>query len=189
MGVKMHDAAGVENFERKLTGDIVQFLEFSRQKSQQAQRREIQTDQPKETMPTRTKSRITIADHLGGKYFLTVDETVYENGNLYLIESKHTQRGNLTHTNDIKDGLIKMILYRNLIDVRRGGKPIKFVPVLRLTANEMQGAITSGAKTEELAKFIETNRFDSKQAELLKKLFAEAQANNFLIKLEQATTK
>ncbi|HEX8194591.1 MAG TPA: VWA domain-containing protein [Pyrinomonadaceae bacterium] len=188
-GVKMHDAAGVENFERKLTGDIVQFLEFSRQKSQQAQRRELLTDQPKETMPTQTKSRITIADYLGGKYFLTVDEAVYENGILYLIESKHTQRGKLTHTSDIKDGLIKMILYRNLIDVRRGSKSVKFVPVLRLTANEMQGAITSEAKPEELAKFIETNRFDFKQGELLKKLFAEAQANNFLIKLEQATTK
>jgi hypothetical protein len=108
---------------------------------------------------------------------------------LYLIESKHTQRGKLTHTSDIKDGLIKMILYRNLVDVRRAGKSVEFVPVLRLTANEMQGAITSEAKSEELTKFIETNRFDSKQTEFLKKLFAEAQANNFLIKLEQATTK
>ncbi|MDQ4120120.1 MAG: VWA domain-containing protein [Acidobacteriota bacterium] len=188
-GVKMHDAAGVENFERKLTGDIVQFLEFSRRKSEQAQRRELYADQPKETMPTGTKSRVTITDHLGGKYFLTVDEAVYENGILYLIESKHTQRGKLTHTNDIKDGLIKMILYRNLLDVRRGGKLVKSLPVLRLTAKEMQGAITSEAKPEEIAKFIETNRFDLKQAELLKKLFAEAQANNFLIKFEQATTK
>lgn len=187
--VRMHDQNGVENFERKLTGDIREFLEFSRQKSVQAQRRELQTDQPKETMPTETKSRITIADYLGGKYFLTVDEAVYENSVLYLIESKHTERGKLTHTSDIKDGLIKMILYRNLTDVRRHGKLVKFVPVLRLTAKEMQGAINSAAKPEELAKFIETNRFDSKQIDLLKKLFAEARENNFLIKLEQATTK
>lgn len=188
-GVKMHDQSGVENFERKLTGDIREYLEFSRQKSERAQTREIQGTQPKETVPTETKSRITISDFLGGKYFFTVDEAVYENGILYLIESKHTQRGKLTNTSDIKDGLIKMILYRNLLDVRRSGKAVKFLPVLRLTAKEMQGAITSESKPEELAKFVETNRFDAKQAELLKKLFAEARENNFLVKLEQATTK
>ena len=105
-------------------------------------------------MPTRTKSRITIADYLGGKYFLTVDEAVFVNGTLYLIESKHNQGGKLTHKSDIKDGLIKMILYRNLVDVRQNGKPVKFLPVLRLTASEMQGAITSEAKPEELQKFI-----------------------------------
>lgn len=179
-GVKMHDESGVQNFERKLNGDILKFLEFSRQKSERAQQREIQTDQPKETMPTETKSRITISDYLGGKYFLTVDEAVYEDETLHLIESKHTERGKLTHASDVKDGLIKMILYRNLVNVARNGKPIQFVPVLRLTAKEMQSAITSTAKPEELAKFIETNRFDFKQADFLKKLFAEARENNFL---------
>jgi hypothetical protein len=53
----------------------------------------------------------------------------------------------------------------------------------------MQSSLTSEAKPEELAKFVAANRFNSKQAELLKKLFAEAQTNNFLIRLEQATTK
>jgi VWFA-related protein len=188
-GVRMHDQTGVENFERKLTGDIVQYLEFSRQKSAKAQTREIQTDQPKETMPTRTKSRITIADYLGGKYFFTVDEAVYENKTLYLIESKHNEGGNLTGTSDIKDALVKMILYSSLTDVRAGGKTVKFKPVVRLTASEMQSSLTSEAKPEELAKFVAANRFNARQTELLKKLFAEAQANNFLIKLEPATTK
>lgn len=189
MGVRLHDESGLLNFEKNLSGDAMQFLEFSRAKSQKAQTREVQTDQPKETMPTRTKSRITISDYLGGKYFFTVDEAVYENGTLFLIESKHNQGGKLTNVSDIKDGLIKMIVYRNLVDVRRGGKLVKFMPVLRLTASEMQGAITSENSPEEFAKFVEQNRFDRRQIELLSSLFAEARANNFLIKLERASTK
>jgi hypothetical protein len=188
-GVRLHNPQGLETFERKLSGDILQFLEFSRQKSQKAQTREFLTDQPNETLTTRTKSRITISDYLGGKYFYTVDEAVFENGTLYLIESKHNQGGKLTGTGDIKEGLVKMIVYRNMVDVRRNGKPVKFIPVLRLTASQMQGSISSEAKPEDLAKFIELNRFDRKQAELLQNLFKEAKQNDFLIRLEQANTK
>ncbi|HZH34982.1 MAG TPA: hypothetical protein VEX64_09090, partial [Pyrinomonadaceae bacterium] len=188
-GVRLHNPQGLETFERKLSGDILQFLEFSRQKSQKAQTREFLTDQPNETLTTRTKSRITISDYLGGKYFYTVDEAVFENGTLYLIESKHNQGGKLTGTGDIKEGLVKMIVYRNMVDVRRNGKPVKSMPVLRLTASQMQGSISSEAKPEDLAKFIELNRFDRKQAELLQNLFKEAKQNDFLIRLEQADTK
>jgi len=82
-----------------------------------------------------------------------------------------------------------MIVYRNMVDVRRDGKAVKFKPVLRLTASEMQGAITSDAKDTELAKFIEANRYNRKQAEMLQKLFAEARENSFIVELEQAATQ
>jgi hypothetical protein len=140
-------------------------------------------------METDTKSRITISDYLGGKYFYTVDEAIYENDTLFLIESKHHQGGKITSKGDIKEGLVKMIVYRNMTNVRREGKPVKFKAVLRLTASEMKGAITSDAKDAELAKFVLLNNFDRKQTEMLQKLFAEARENNFTIELEQAATK
>ncbi|MBC7795681.1 MAG: VWA domain-containing protein [Pyrinomonadaceae bacterium] len=188
MKIRLHDAQGLDNFVNKLSGDIAQFAEFSRQKSQRAQNREINTDQPKETMPTQTKSRITISDYLGGKYFFTVDEAVFENETLYLIESKHHQGGKLTSIGDIKEGLVKMMVYRNLVDVKRNGKPVKHKAVLRLTANKTIGAITSDAKPEEIAKFIEANNFNAKQAKLLRDLMQEATFNNFVVRVEQADT-
>jgi VWFA-related protein len=187
--VSLHEARGVENFERKLTGDIRQFLEFSRAKSQKAQRREVSTEQPKESLQTPTKSRITISDYLGGKYFFTVDETLLINDQLFLIESKHNQGGKFTAIGDIKDALVKMILYANLVDVKRAGKLLKARPVMRLTASQMQGAISSQSKPEEIAKFIERNRFDLKQTNLLQTLINEAKQNNFLLKVEQANTR
>lgn len=186
--INLHDASGLANFENKIGGDILKFLEFSRQKSQKAQTREMLTDQPKETTPTKTKSRITISDYLGGKYFFTVDEAILENDTLYLIESKHNQGGKLTNTSDIKDALIKMIIYRNLFDVQRGGKLVKFKPVVRLTASQMQGAVSSGDADEKLKEFCRINNYDTRQTDFLQKLFIEARSNNFLVKLERADT-
>ena len=186
--VELHDETGLIKFERKLTADAAGFLNFSREKSARAQTREFLTDQPKESLPTNTKSRITIQDYLGGKYFFTVDEAVLENDTLYLIESKHNQGDKLTGTSDLKDGLVKMILYRNLVDVKRNGKPIKFLPVLRLTASQMQSRVTSADDDSKLKEFCLANNYTRTQTDFLQKLFNEARHNKFLIRLEPADT-
>lgn len=188
IGVEMHDEKGLTNFGQKINRDAAGFLNFSREKSQSAQTREFLTEQPKETLPSRTKSRITISDYLGGKYFFTVDEAVFAGDTLFLIESKHNQGGKLTNPSDIKDGLVKMILYRNLLDVRVKNKAVKFKPVLRLTASLMRGAATSDASDADFKKFLESNNFDRAQTDLLRLLIEEARRNDFLIRLEQAET-
>jgi VWFA-related protein len=164
------------------------FIEFSRRKAQNAQSREFQTLQPKEALSTDTKGKVTITNALFGKYFFTVDETKIEPPNVYLIEAKHSQRGLLPSRNDIKDGLIKMMLYTNLSSVKVGAKPFDYKVMIRLTSSRLKGSITSDAKDEELLKFCSDNLVDAANREFLKKLFREARENKFTIILEHAET-
>ena len=164
------------------------FIEFSRRKSRQAQSREFQTEQPKEALATDTKSKITITNALFGKYFFTVDETKIEPRTVYLIEAKHSSRGKFPSRNDIKDGLIKMMLYTNLRNVKVGTKPLDYKVQIRLTSNQLKGSIDSDAKDEEAEKFFFGNSFDSADANFFVKLFREARANKFTIILEHAET-
>ncbi|WP_205013243.1 hypothetical protein, partial [Pseudomonas shirazica] len=74
----------------------------------------IQTVQPKEALSTLTKASITIDNYLGGEYYFVTDEIKVEENKLYLIEGKHSRNSYLPSNGDIKDGLLKMILYTNL---------------------------------------------------------------------------
>jgi hypothetical protein len=164
------------------------FIEFSRLKSRQAQAREFQTEQPKEALATDTKSKITIVNALFGKYFFTVDETKFEPRTVYLIEAKHSSRNKFPSRSDIKDGLIKMMLYTNLQDVKVGAKSYGFKVQIRLTSNQLQGSIDSDAKDEAIEKFFAGNSFDPADVNFFVKLFREAQENKFRIILEHAET-
>lgn len=166
----------------------VKFIEFSRSKAQKAQAREFNTDQPKEALSSDTKGKITINNALFGKYFFTCDETKIEGGNLFLIEAKHSQRSKLPSENDIKDGLVKMMLYTNLQNVRIGKTPLNHKVVIRLTSAKLNGSIQSNASDEELTKFSTENAVNKKQLAFLQKLFAEARENNFTIILEHGET-
>lgn len=114
-GVKLHSAKGIERFAKKIEKDVHSFKEFSREKAEQAQKREIQTIQPKEFLSTSTKAKITIKNYLGGAYFFTVDEVKKDGEVTLLIECKHTKNALLPSKSDIKDGLLKLILYKNLV--------------------------------------------------------------------------
>lgn len=109
------------------------FLKKSREYAAKAQTRETLTTQPKESVDG-TKGKITIENYLGGEYYFTVDETEHKGDNLLLIEAKHSKTENkLPSKDDIKDGLIKMILYSNLESVTCNGKKTKAFPFLKLT--------------------------------------------------------
>ncbi len=162
------------------------FIEFSRQKSQNAQRREFQTLQPKEALSSDTKGKVTITNALFGKYFFTVDETRIEPKTVYLIEAKHSVRSKFPSRNDIKDGLVKMMIYTNLRNVKVGAKPLDYKVQIRLTSSKLAGSITSGMSDEILIKFCSDNLIDFANKEFLKKLFQEARENKFTIILEHA---
>ena len=164
------------------------FIEFSRSKSQTAQNREFETLQPKEALSSDTKAKVTINNALFGKYFFTCDETKIEGKTLYLIEAKHSQRAKFPSKNDIKDGLVKMMVYTNLTNVKVGKLPFKLRVIIRLTSNQLKGSINSDAKTEDLEKYFTDNNFALKDKEFFKKLFTEAQENKFTIILEHAET-
>ncbi len=164
------------------------FIEFSREKSQKAQSREFVTDQPKEALSTDTKGRVTITNSLFGKYYFTCDETKIEDKTVFLIEAKHSSRNILPSESDIKDGLLKMMFYTNLQNVRIGKNKFESKAMIRLTSSKMVGSINSNATAEELENFFKANLFDLKAKDLIKNLFTEAKENNFTIILEQAET-
>ncbi|MGI8469691.1 MAG: VWA domain-containing protein [Pyrinomonadaceae bacterium] len=183
-GTYLHDDAALVQLI-KLTMNPNDFAEFSRGKAERAQNRETQSIQPKEALATDTKGKVTITNLAGGKYFFTCDETLVDKNSLFLIEDKHSQRAHLPSENDIKDGLLKMIIYTNLRNVRVGGNSVLQKPVLKLTSTKMVGAINSNSNEPDTVKFFEANLFDIPTRNFLQKLFAEARENNFTIKLEK----
>src|SRR3989344_2578133 len=108
------------------------FMSLSRTLAEKAQKRESVTIQPKEKLDG-TKATITIRNYLGGNYYFTSDEILLENNKLSLIDAKHTKGDKLPSLGDIKDGLLKMILFTNLEEVKINNKKVPHIPVLKLT--------------------------------------------------------
>ena len=166
LGVEMHSMESAKQRIEELRKGKERFMELSRELAYKAQIRESVTSQPKEHL-TGIKAVITIKNYLGGYYYFTCDEVEIHGNELHLIEGKHTKTGVLPSEGDIKDGLIKMILFTNLENVVAEGYEFKPVPVLKLTtSNEFREDLLSKAKLNFL--------------ELLKK---EAKHNGFRIKI------
>ena len=164
--VGMHSKTSGERRINQLQEGKIKFMSLSRQLAEMAQRRESVTEQPKERL-SGTKGIITIKNYLGGFYYFTVDEIEVKGKDVYLIEAKHS-KGSLPSIGDIKDGLIKMILFTNLENAKMDGKNYNPKPVLKLTIE---------------------NHFDPKslnatQRKVLELLYKEAKANRFLIRVE-----
>ena len=71
---------------------------------------------------------------LGCNYYFTSDEVRVRKGTLYLVEAKNTKEDRLPSLEDIKDGLIRMVLFTNLEQVAIKGKVYPIMPVLKLTS-------------------------------------------------------
>ena len=181
--VKLHNTSGLDNFKEKIGKDVSLFMSFSRNKAQKAQSREFVTQQPKESLSTLSKAKITITNYLGGQYFLTVDEIKITEKNISLIEGKHTKNALLPSKGDIKDGLLKMILYSNLSKISVNGKNTKSNAVLNLTSSKLKGIITSSSSKKDNGLFFLENNFSDKQMELVETIFAEARQNNFVVQI------
>jgi len=185
-GVPLHSTDGLDVFARQIGQDVSTFMQFSRGKSEKAQAREIVTVQPKEHLQTQTKAKITITNFLGGQYFLTADEVCYKGNTLTLIESKHTKSGWLPSIGDIKDGLLKMILFCNLTEVKVDGKTARLCPMIRLTSPKIKKSIAVHRKLneKELLQFMKINGIPIRRQQFIHTLFDEAQLNNFSLMIE-----
>jgi len=136
LGVEMHSMESAKRRIEELHKGKDRFMQLSRELSYKAQIRESITVQPKEYI-TGNKAMITIKNYLGGYYYFTCDEVEIHEDRLYLIESKHTKTGILPSDGDIKDGLIKMILFTNLENVKIDDRKYKPIPILKLTTNKV----------------------------------------------------
>lgn len=181
--VPLHSIFGIDNFKEKIGQDVELFMEFSRGKAKKAQAREFVTQQPKESLSTLSKAKITITNYLGGQYFFTVDEILIDKNSVFLIEGKHSKSTNLPSKVDIKDGLLKMILYSNLTSVTANKKKITNVAVLSLTSSKLNGSVSSTDKETTISAFLTKNKFTTSQIKLVNEVFKEANQNNFIVQL------
>jgi hypothetical protein len=162
--VEMHSRQSAEKRIEELKKGKEEFMKLSRDLAEKAQRREQLTVQPKENTSGK-KAIITIQNHLGGLYYFTVDEVEVKGNDILLVEGKHSKTNSLPSLEDIKDGLLKMILYTNLEDVKADGEQYKPIAVLKLT----------------IENHFNENQLSSSQKKILEHLREEAKVNNFQI--------
>ena len=132
LGVDMHSKDSAKRRMEELEKGKEAFITLSRNLAKSAQKRESLTIQPKENLRG-IKGAITIANYLGGIYYFTSDEVEVHGSGVSLIDAKHTKTHDLPSLGDIKDGLLKMILFTNLEDVRIRNRRLNPIPILKLT--------------------------------------------------------
>jgi hypothetical protein len=164
--VEMHSWQTAEKRITELLKGKEDFMKLSRMLAEKAQRRERITVQPKEKL-SGTKAIITIRNYLGGYYYFTLDETKTKGNSVFLIEGKHSKTNSLPSLEDIKDGLLKMILFTNLEDVKINGKNYNPIAILKLTVQN----------------HFDENRLSVSQKKVLNLLKKEAELNGFKILL------
>lgn len=134
LNVDMHSFTSAHSRIQELLKGKDNFMNLSRNLAQKAQAREKTTIQPKEQLDG-TKTTLTIKNYLGGYYYFTCDEAKVLKNSICLIEGKHSRGSVLPSTEDIKDGLIKMILFSNLKEVKINDKEYIPLPILKLTSD------------------------------------------------------
>lgn len=165
-GVEMHSASFAEKRISELVKGKEVFMKLSRELAQKAQIRESLTVQPKEKADG-TKGVLTIKNYLGGYYYFTSDEIKISGDVLSLIEAKHTMGSKLPALEDIKDGLLKMILFSNLKDTTVNSRNYRVNPALKLT---------TGGRFD-IVKSSEGNK------ETIEKLKMESKHNGFVVQI------
>ncbi|MCL5029049.1 MAG: hypothetical protein M1480_08525 [Bacteroidetes bacterium] len=167
LGVKMHSHEAARRRIQELNKSKNDFMNFSRSLANQAQTRESLTTQPKENV-SGEKGIVTIKNYLGGIYFFTADEIELEYKIVNLIEAKHSKTFLMPSVDDIKDGLLKMILFTNISRATLEKQVYKTQAVLKLTAKDP----------------FDENKLDDKRKALFKRLVKESERNNFILRMK-----
>ncbi len=165
LGISMHNRKSAVRKLEEIYMSRETFLARSRFLARSAQQREIVTLQPKESVEGQ-KASITVINYLGGEYSLTLDECEITGSDVRLIEAKHTKHGAMPSEDDIKDGIIKMVLFTNLHCVFIGHREYAVIPVLKLSTALGFNVINLSAS----------------QRQLYNKLIEEAHSNNFQLR-------
>uniref|UniRef100_A0A7C3J1I8 Uncharacterized protein n=1 Tax=Candidatus Methanomethylicus mesodigestus TaxID=1867258 RepID=A0A7C3J1I8_9CREN len=163
IGVKMHSRGSAYSRILRLSNGRETFVHYSRHLAMNAQKRESVTSHAME-LTDGTKEILTIKNYLGGVYYFTSDEVHIKGNEVQLVECKHSGQKTMPSEEDIKDGLVKMILFCNLENVTIDGRPYLAVPVLKLSSTSSKSVL------------------NGKQKERLSVLEKEAKANGFRIK-------
>lgn len=182
-GVKIHSRLGMDKYLQKITNEFEEFKNISLKSSLNASKREAITSHKLEYLVDGLKATFSIENYLGGIYYLTPDEILFENDTYIIQESKNTSKSSLPKLHDIQDGLFKLILFSNLDSLTLNEEPVFFIPKLKLTGKNVTNSIVfPEASLEEIECFlnVNTNVFNKNHKNIIRKLALEAQNNNKL---------
>lgn len=142
LGVAMHSQEGLRKFLDEVRSsddrtklDLGKYAELSLPTSERAALREAVTAHRLEhSQVGSAKGFFEVRNYLGGVYYLTADEVLFEDDERVIIqESKNSTKHFLPLLSDIKDGLFKLLLFSQLSELRIGDTRLQFTPRLRLT--------------------------------------------------------
>ncbi|HLU12036.1 MAG TPA: hypothetical protein VK003_20335 [Oceanobacillus sp.] len=183
-GIKMHPVSRnlslLEEFKVAGEFDSTAFKEISLAGSESAARREILTTHIHELLSEGSKAYFLLRNYVGGMYHLTADEVIVGDEKIVLQESKNTSRHRLPSMNDVKDGLLKLILYSNIDELRLNGEGKAFSVRLKLTGN-IVGSLFLPNDTTVIDAFCTENSLRTRERYLLARLNEEAEFNQFQI--------
>jgi len=179
-GVELHSPDGLDERIQRMEEDIANYRAYSRTQAQSAQVREQLTRHEQERV-SGDKSIVTIKNFIGGYYYWTVDEASVIGDKLLLVEKKHSRQSRLPHIGDIKDALLKMVLFTNLSKVTAGGQSYKAFPAVGLTADSIQEYCHSAMDDLQVEMFFKRNGFNERTRALVQRIFLEGRVNHFFV--------
>ena len=179
-GVPMHSFREFDTRIQEMKQDILNFCTYSRANAQAARERERVTHHAAERT-SGEKSSLTIKNFIGGYYYWTIDESSVIGDKFLLTEKKNSKDSMLPKLNDIKDALLKMVLFTNLTNVTVDGKEYSPFPIVGLTSDVLQGYCHSEMDAADLEKFFANNNFRPRPCALINKAFQESRANHFFV--------
>ena len=180
LGVKMHSIEGINKRIEVLKESAKKFKNQSRSLAIDAQNREFHTTQPKEKI-IGEKAKIIIKNYLGGLYYFTVDEVIIKNNILFMTDKKHSKNSLFPSIADIKDGIVRMMLFTNLTETKIVNRTVKHMPVLGLTSAKFKGFCHNIMSENEIKSCLDKNDFSIQQHRTILSVFNEGKLNNFLI--------
>ena len=179
-GVQLHIEDGIKKRIKILEKDTKIFKDYSRELAKQAQYRENLTIQPKEKI-TANKKKIILKNLLGGYYFLTIDECIFQKNQILLIEKKHSENDLIPSINDMKDAFIKMVLFTNIEKLEYQGKLQNYKTLVGLTSKTIRGYMHSKMNDTEIKTFYRKNNFSINQEQIFISAIEEARLNKFIL--------
>jgi hypothetical protein len=165
------------------TIDLNKYAELTLSRSRGAATRESSTIHEQEFIQgTLTKPIFDITDSLGGRYFLTCDDTYVEKGVMKIIECKNSTQKKLPTKNDIHDGLFKLLLFSQIEDMVIDKKPITHTVELQITG-KLIGDIELPSSEEEVKQYSIANNLSKSEENLLLYVNGEAKNNSISVKV------
>ena len=184
--VAMHPIDGHHKFlkqfqiDKKI--DMKKFADNTIPKSYQAALRETKTIHKLEKLNNDKKAVFSIKDLNNGKYYLTCDEIEISEGEVTIIEAKNTSQNLIPSSGDIEDGIFKLLLFKNLSELKLNNIPIQSKVQLNLTG-KLKTTLELPNNKNTIIEFASYEELKKSQLQLLLRINSIAHKNQFKVML------